>query len=219
MLDIIAANNFERPLYFATTVGSENFLGLDPYFRLEGFTYKLMPVKTGNTDKYATGTVNSEVLFDRMFNKLIFEKKIYQEKPLSENKLNTIATYRSMFTRLANQLTAETNSEKALKVVDFCMELFPENVARYDYHMLDFIGCYFKNGQTEKAKSLLISYMKSTINEIEALKKSKEKDNYNLQLQVYILSEMLRISQEFLTDDQITKDLQAKFEEYQTLMN
>ncbi len=43
VLEMIARNNWKRPIYFATSVPYQNYYGLQKYFRLEGFAYKLVP--------------------------------------------------------------------------------------------------------------------------------------------------------------------------------
>ena len=49
ILDLIESNDWERPIYFAITIGSSarSFLFLNDYFRLDGMVYKLMPVDYG----------------------------------------------------------------------------------------------------------------------------------------------------------------------------
>ncbi|PIZ05468.1 MAG: DUF2723 domain-containing protein, partial [Flavobacteriales bacterium CG_4_10_14_0_8_um_filter_32_5] len=39
ILDLLAHNNWKRPVYFAITVGGEGYLGLEDYFQLEGLAY------------------------------------------------------------------------------------------------------------------------------------------------------------------------------------
>src|SRR6185436_9067266 len=46
ILNILANNNWKRPVYFATTVGNENYLNLEPYFQLEGIAYRIVPIRT-----------------------------------------------------------------------------------------------------------------------------------------------------------------------------
>lgn len=41
----IAAQGWKRPIYFATTIPSESFVGLNPYFQLEGMAYRVLPIK------------------------------------------------------------------------------------------------------------------------------------------------------------------------------
>lgn len=43
ILNIITANNWKRPVYFAVTVSNSNFMGLWPYLKMEGFVYRLYP--------------------------------------------------------------------------------------------------------------------------------------------------------------------------------
>lgn len=49
MMDILAHNNWKRPVYFAITVGSENLMGLDKYLYCEGFANRLLPFKPDTT--------------------------------------------------------------------------------------------------------------------------------------------------------------------------
>ena len=51
VLDILAHNNWERPIYFAITVGRETFIGLEEYFQLEGLAYRFIPIKNKNKSK------------------------------------------------------------------------------------------------------------------------------------------------------------------------
>ena len=45
IIDILSANDWERPIYFASTTGLDAYIGLEDYFRAEGMTYRLVPVK------------------------------------------------------------------------------------------------------------------------------------------------------------------------------
>ncbi|MDB5263562.1 MAG: glycosyltransferase, partial [Adhaeribacter sp.] len=53
ILDILATNNWERPVYFSTTTSSADYLNLQPYFQLEGLAYRIVPVK--NPDPESEG--------------------------------------------------------------------------------------------------------------------------------------------------------------------
>jgi len=41
VLHILVANNWKKPLYFTTSVPKHNRVGLDPYFSVEGVTYRV----------------------------------------------------------------------------------------------------------------------------------------------------------------------------------
>ena len=47
MLDIIANNNWERPIYFTGgAFGDEDYLWMKDFLQLDGMCYKLVPIKT-----------------------------------------------------------------------------------------------------------------------------------------------------------------------------
>ncbi len=46
ILDILANNNWERPIYFETYVSGDTYMGLDDYLYLEGNALRLLPFKT-----------------------------------------------------------------------------------------------------------------------------------------------------------------------------
>jgi tetratricopeptide (TPR) repeat protein len=44
VLNIVDSNKWRRPVYFAVTVGDDNYMGLDPYLQMQGLAYRIMPV-------------------------------------------------------------------------------------------------------------------------------------------------------------------------------
>lgn len=68
MMDILAHNNWERPIYYANTTGPEAYFGLEDYFQLEGLAYRLVPIKTPNRGGYETGRINSDILYNNLMN-------------------------------------------------------------------------------------------------------------------------------------------------------
>jgi len=69
MLDILAHNNWVRPICFTTTIGQENLVGLQPYLYKEGFTYHLIPFKPDTANKDQLSKINSLVMYDNMMKK------------------------------------------------------------------------------------------------------------------------------------------------------
>jgi len=75
MMDIIAHNNWKRPIYFTITSPPDNMLGLTSYMYNEGFAYRLLPLKPDtsmNRNAAQTGmmeTTNSLVMYNNIMNK------------------------------------------------------------------------------------------------------------------------------------------------------
>ncbi|MFZ4457222.1 MAG: DUF2723 domain-containing protein [Bacteroidales bacterium] len=149
ILDMLANNNWKRPICYAVTVGNENYLGLNKYFSLEGLTYRITPQKFGEN-----GGVNSDAMFDNMVNKFkwggIENPKVY----LDENNLRMCKTFRFMFGRLITTLIQEGKNDKALKALDYCMKVIPPTTVPNDYSSLALAEAYYKLGQREKAEKI-----------------------------------------------------------------
>jgi hypothetical protein len=69
VLDMLANNNWERPIYFAVTTGPDSYLNLQDWFRLEGLTYRLVPVSRKTPNPNAFGTVATDIMLDNVMNK------------------------------------------------------------------------------------------------------------------------------------------------------
>lgn len=69
MMDILAHNNWKRPVYFTITVGSENMLGMDKYMYNEGFAYRLLPLKADTATTQPLEATNSMIMYNNMMNK------------------------------------------------------------------------------------------------------------------------------------------------------
>jgi hypothetical protein len=68
MIDILAHNNWKRPIYFSVTVPNDNMIGLDKYLYNEGFAYRLLPFKP-DTAANALETSHTPEMYQNMMTK------------------------------------------------------------------------------------------------------------------------------------------------------
>ncbi|WP_285009484.1 glycosyltransferase family 117 protein [Pedobacter faecalis] len=77
IFDLLATNNWKRPVYFASTVGEETYVGLDKYLYLEGFAHRLLPLKrSAGDDRSKTEVTNSDVMYHNVMNR--FDQRGYK---------------------------------------------------------------------------------------------------------------------------------------------
>ena len=152
VLEIIARNNWKRPIYFATSVPTDSYNGLGDYLRLEGFALQLVPYKTDN-ETY----INSNILYDMLMNKgkwgNINKKAVNVDNYVQRTV--RILNIRGTFSSLANQLLKEGKKEKAIKVLDRCIDIMPDYNFTYSYDMFDIAEAYYKAGEFEKADKII----------------------------------------------------------------
>lgn len=166
VLDIIAQTNWERPIYFAVTVGSDNYLGLEDYFQIEGLAYRLVPIKQKTKDGQ-TGEVNTVAMYENMVNKFkwgnMHMPEVYHGTETERMSLN----YRSMFARLANALIAEGKTEEAKNTLDRCMEAIPHESILLNFSAAGLVEGYYKVGEFEKGNEIAQQLMEVYAQEVE----------------------------------------------------
>jgi len=153
VLEIIARNNWKRPIYFATSVPTSNYNGLGNYLRSEGFALRLVPYKTKVNNTY----INTDILYDMLINKGKWGNIDKKDVNIDNFILRTvkIMNIRHNFALLAEQLLKEGKKEKALIVLNRCIEIMPEYNFTYDYGMYDIVKAYYNAGEYEKANQIL----------------------------------------------------------------
>ena len=156
MLDIIANNNWERPIYFTGgSFGDDDYLWMKDFLQLDGVAYKLVPIQTplDPRNPYNMGRINTDKMYDLVKNwdwGNMGDPNIYQDPETRKNSI----TYRSNLARLIEALLREGDKERAKNILDLAMENMP--VDYYGYYTLlePYIRGYFEVGETEKAKQL-----------------------------------------------------------------
>ena len=153
VLDLLANNNWQRPVYFSFTAGNEAYLGLDDYLQLEGFAYRLVPVKKIKPDDY-TGNVNTSILYNAYMNKFTWGGMDNPKVYLDETNRRNFTIIRSNFGRLAQALMNENKKDSAIAVCDRCLKVIPDESVHFDYSLLNLVGVYYQAGADEKGDRL-----------------------------------------------------------------
>jgi tetratricopeptide (TPR) repeat protein len=151
ILEMLRTNNWERPIYFAVTVGDSYYMGLDSHFELTGMAYQILPVGANGSER----SINVDETYDNMMTKFrygnIDDKNIY----LDENTLRMCKTHRMMFAQLVGALIQQGDSTRALKALDYSLEKIPGYNVRHDYVSAMLAEDYYKLGQYQKGDELL----------------------------------------------------------------
>jgi hypothetical protein len=155
VLDILANNNWDRPIYFVTGQ-TEDAMGLEEYFQLEGLAYRLVPVKGVNKNWFEYGRIDTEILYDNLMNRFSWRGAADPDVYIDYYHKRTLTVVRARLNhaRLARELALQGDSVRAAKVIDRCLELFPVSKLGYDFYFGDIISASFAAGQKEKAKEL-----------------------------------------------------------------
>lgn len=158
MLDILANNDWKRPLYFTGGSYAESeYIWMKNYLQLDGLVYKLVPIRSelGKNNPYLMGRIDSE----NMYNIVTQWEWGNAESPDiyhdPETRKNSIS-FRSNLARLAEKLINENKFDKAEKIIDLALEKMPVDYFGYYSLLVPFLDGYYRIGKKEKAQSLFM---------------------------------------------------------------
>ncbi len=151
MLNIIAANKWQRPIYFTMNYGE---LGFGNYLRRDGLSYRLVPVENSS--------VNTDWMLDKVMNKFGFGNANIFGVYYDEENRRHLNIIRRADAELALDLAAKNRKEDARKVLDKTDNMmlqtnFPYGmVARNNEHnrisLMFLEACYRAEDKTLAAK-------------------------------------------------------------------
>ena len=155
MLDIIAQNNWERPIYFSGgAFGDDDYIWMKDYLQLDGFAYKLVPIKTPvQKGSPFMGRIDTEKMYNLIKN---WEwgnsgnPGVYHDVETRKNSI----TYRGHMARLIEDLINEKQLDKAEEITDLAIEKMPVDIFGYYTFLEPFIGAYYEVDAKEKAREL-----------------------------------------------------------------
>ncbi|RPG60241.1 MAG: DUF2723 domain-containing protein [Flavobacteriales bacterium TMED191] len=155
ILDLIEQNNWERPIYFAITIGSSgrSFLYLNDFFRLDGMVYKLMP-KNYTNESSEMGGIDSSILYPILMKDYKWGN-LNEDIYLDETNIRMTMNFRNNFSRLAQKLIKEKEYIKAKKVLDYCMTIMPGEKVALNYFVHPIIKSYYNINETESANKII----------------------------------------------------------------
>ena len=153
ILDLIVANNWERPIYFNNTSLMGTNLDFSDYVVQEGSTFRLLPVHNPRKD---SKLVNADLMYDNIMNKSFWRgldnPDIYYN---TEDYIQrSITPFRMQFNTLAAALYNKQDKERAREVMLKSLEVITDEAVPYDYSSIETVEILTRLGEKEKAMEI-----------------------------------------------------------------
>jgi hypothetical protein len=155
VLDIIASNNWDRPIYFAVTCRPEKTLGMADYLQLEGMAFRLVPVKTASDRSLGfigSGQVAADKTYENIMTKFKWGNFDKERLFVDRSYAPSVMSMRLVVVRLARHYNNLGQKDKVAKLLDTYFDAYPHMNFPYDYNTLMLIGEYYRAGLLEEAK-------------------------------------------------------------------
>jgi tetratricopeptide (TPR) repeat protein len=183
--EIVEANNWKYPVYFALTCSNDCFDGLDSYLKLEGLAYKLVPDRKKPNQEFINELMMRKELLDpdpgysREYNPRFKFRGINDVNVhFDDNQDRLLQNYRMAFARLAVYYQQQNQNAKSVEILDRMDQLMPSSIRKMDYRVLyDVSKMYYSAGAFEKYAKFAKEIEKEALESI--------KDNSSAELNTY----------------------------------
>jgi hypothetical protein len=159
MFDILAHNNWKRPIYFCSTVPSDQFNGLDKYLYNEGLALRLLPIKAAEGVEEGDQPINLDPMYDHVMNKFKWGN-IKNAKYLDIQSADDMSIFNRIFGDLTTGLIKAGRLDDAKKVFKKYDEVMPTKI--YGMRSVMTAPTLAQNlyilGETSKANQLIQRY-------------------------------------------------------------
>ena len=164
MLEIIAECNWVRPIYVASTVGSENYMNLGENFVQEGLAYRITPFSTSYTNERGDlvpiegmKQMDTEKTYNNVMKRYKYGGLDRQHLYLDETIMRMCYTHRNLMATLAKELIYEGKKDKALEVLQKCEKEIPYYIVPVNFRSgsFDMAQCYALLGKKPQATLIL----------------------------------------------------------------
>ncbi|MFT5832982.1 MAG: hypothetical protein ACI97N_000608 [Cognaticolwellia sp.] len=185
ILDILASNNWDRPIYFSVTCRPEKLLGLKDYLQLEGMGFRIVPIKSQSDGRFGM-LGNGRIAVDSMYNNIMTKFKwgnFDKEQLFVDRSYNpSVYSMRGAMIRLATTMLQEGDAERAMNVADKCLEVYPNMNFPYENQTLSLLRIYEQAGNLDRGKKHVITLateFADRMNFYKSLTKSKAIATFN----------------------------------------
>ncbi len=156
MLDILANNNWERPIYFTGGAqADQEYIWLKDYLQLDGLAYKLVPIRTpiANRSFMDMGRIDTDIMYNNV-KKWSWKNSnadIYVDPETRKNGIS----FRNSLGRLADELIKEKDYARAEEILDMSLEKMPMEKYGYFRLVIGHIESYYNIDKPEKARKIV----------------------------------------------------------------
>ncbi|GAB4135133.1 MAG: DUF2723 domain-containing protein [Bacteroidia bacterium] len=157
IIDILAHNNWKRPVYFAVNMPSSCYAGLDPYLQLNGMAYRFVPLKNHREGGSLTERPNIHLdkTFDLIMNSFkwggIEDHDVYADETTQRMFADPL---RFVCSKTAVALAEAGRGKEAVQVIRQCMSAIPPGQIAPDTHYPELIAAAYLSGETALANKI-----------------------------------------------------------------
>jgi hypothetical protein len=170
IMDIIASNMYDRPIYWAVTCQPSKLLGLEDYLELEGLGLKLTVTQNPSDPNYGiigSGGVNEDKTANLVMNTWKYGNFDNVDTHISSSYAPAIQSHQLVTMRTMEALLAKGDKEGALALGDRYFQAFPNMNFPFFYQTLLMLQPYFQAGEPDRATEVIQQLARNTADRLD----------------------------------------------------
>jgi len=179
VMDILANNINDRPIYFAVTCKNEKLLGLNDYMQMEGLGLRLLPVKNksdATLSIYGSGRVAEDIAYDNIMNKWKWGNFDKFDTHIAGSYGAELQAMKITMMRTTNSYASQGKWDKANALAKKFFEAFPHFNFPYDEGVTPFINVLIAGNEKEEAEKHLRILAEETYQKLNFYESLDEED-------------------------------------------
>lgn len=154
LMDFLANNNWERPIYFVSPSSISNVFDIDKYCHQTGIVYKFVPVLA--EDYYrGLGGVDDIASYDVLVKKAKWGNLNDPKVSVDPESVRNSLIAKQCYLRLSQALMKKGKKAQAIAVADKLISEFPNEKFTFDVYMLPLAEVYYQAGDTVKGNNFV----------------------------------------------------------------
>ena len=183
VMDLIASNFYERPIYFAITCQASKLLGLNDYVEMEGLGLRLSPtkvrVKSQLPSIYGFGDIDVEKVYNNVMTKWKWGNFDKMKLFVDKSYMAEVQAMKLVMLRAAIEFDRQGIKDKAVAMANKYFESFPHMNFAYDSGIMPFINVLISAKDFESAKKHLRILAEETKQYIAFYESQTDKDVFD----------------------------------------
>ena len=155
VLDIIANNINDRPIYWAVTSRPEKLEGLDAFMQLEGLATRIVPIKSQSERAFGiigSGRVATDKVYDRVMKQFKWGNFDKEKTFVTNSYQPSVQTTQFVILRTVMEMIKKGDKVKAIELLEKNFEAFPNFNFPYDIQTMYYLDAYVAAGGFDKGK-------------------------------------------------------------------
>jgi hypothetical protein len=194
LIDLIASNNWERPIYFNNTSLSTIGLNISEHVVMEGLTYRLLPIQKPETIREEL--VNTDLAVKNYMENFAFRGMNDANVYLDEEYRRFASNHRSALNSIVLALLDEDKMEEAAKLLNFGLATIPDKALPYDLSSGQSVPLFFEVGEDEKALEIVDKISKRSLDMIEFYAKTGRSYDREMMISVELIKYFIPLLEE-----------------------